>query len=110
MFRKPCRNRGETSLVEKDGGKRFPKGDSFSGWRERKGAPLFIVGNIARQHATETERVFIAMTVTSFLPGPDLALHSTHAKQSQQLTLARGDAISEEEKEKKIVYFRHYGK
>lgn len=67
-------------------------------------------GNIARQHATETERVFIAMTVTSFLPGPDLALHSTHAKQSRQLTLARGDAISEEEEGKKIAHFRHYGK
>lgn len=77
--------------------------------RERKGAPLFIVGNIARQHATETERVFIAMTVTSFLPASDLALHSTHAKQSRQLIPARGDAISVEE-EKKLAYFRHYGK
>lgn len=72
--------------------------------RERKGAPLFIVGNIARQHATETERVFIAMTVTSFLPASDLALHSTHAKQSRQLILARGDAISVEE-EKRLHIF-----
>lgn len=60
LFRKPCRNRDETSLVEKDGGKRFPKGDSFSGWRERERELLFSLLGISRDSTPRKQREYLS--------------------------------------------------